>query len=57
MKPEEEICIACTYSGSDEAMYCYYGCPSCTCPKEEDYTPDNSHEAYVDFNQWEPTEE
>ncbi len=24
---------------------------------EEDFTPDDSHEAYVDFNQWEPTEE
>jgi hypothetical protein len=28
---KEPECIACTYSGRDEAMYCAYGCPACTC--------------------------
>jgi hypothetical protein len=31
---EKGNCIACMYSGSDEAMYCYFGCPNCYCEKE-----------------------
>lgn len=32
---EEGNCIACTYSGSDEVMYQYYGCPNCYCERDE----------------------
>lgn len=32
---EEGDCIACKYSGSDDQMYCAYGCPDCVCEKEK----------------------
>lgn len=31
LESSEEECIACKYSGLDEAAYCSYGCPKCTC--------------------------
>lgn len=29
--PLTNECIACKFSGNDEAMYQFYGCPSCVC--------------------------